>query len=343
MRKIHQKIISWYKNYGRKDLPWRVLHDNFKIYAKDDDLKRLKNIAPFYGVYISEIMLQQTQVKSVLQNYYFQFLEKFPSLTSLANAKEDEVLKAWQGLGYYSRARNLHKSAKICLDKYNAKLPNSVKELKKLPGIGEYSAGAIACFGFLKNEAFVDANIKRFLMRFFALKADIGSKELLLKAKEFLNYENSFEHNQALLDLGALLCTAKSAKCNQCPLFDFCKAKFEYEKFSVKKTIQYENLNLKLAIICKKDKFLIKKSKEKLYHNLYNFLEIENGKNALFLGEFKHSYTKYKITVKLYFLKDDEFVCDECESFNLEELEQIPLSKLSLKALKIFKMRINEI
>ncbi|MCV3424154.1 A/G-specific adenine glycosylase [Campylobacter sp. IFREMER_LSEM_CL1085] len=336
MQKIHESILKWYNENGRKNLPWRILHKEYRKYGSEDDLKKLKNIDNAYAVYISEIMLQQTQVNSVLQNYYFQFLAKFPSLKALSMASEDEVLKAWQGLGYYTRARNIHKCAKICVQEFNAKLPFDIKELQKLPGIGEYTAGAIACFGFLQAKAFVDANIKRVLSRFYSLQ-NPNSKLLTQKAKEFLNYDNAFDHNQALLDIGALICLPKNAKCKLCPIESFCSGKNEYEKFHVSKKTQYENIILNILIVQKNEQFLLIKSKEKLYFNMYNFLEYNKEKNAKFIGEFKHSYTKYKINAKVYFLKDDDFEDLKAKAFAYKELEYITLSKLALKAFELFK------
>ncbi|EAK0847706.1 A/G-specific adenine glycosylase [Campylobacter lari] len=339
MEKIHQSILNWYHQNGRKNLPWRILHDKYKKYANKNDLEKLQNIDIAYAVYVSEIMLQQTQVKSVLQNYYFQFLVKFPSLKILAKASEDEVLKAWQGLGYYTRARNLHKSAKICVQKFNAKLPFDIKELQKLPGIGEYTAGAIACFGFLQSVAFVDANIKRVLSRFYSLQ-NPSMKLLTQKAEEFLNHDSAFDHNQALLDIGALVCLPKNAKCEVCPLASFCSGKNEYEKFNPTKKNQYENTILNILIVQKNEQFLLVKSEEKLYFNMYNFLEYKNQKNAKFIGEFKHSYTKYKINTKVYFLKDDNFEDIKTKAFAYEDLEHIAISKLAAKAYDIFKKSI---
>ncbi|MCV3352323.1 A/G-specific adenine glycosylase [Campylobacter lari] len=336
MQKIHKSILKWYEQNGRKSLPWRILHEEYRKYGSEDDLKKLKNIDIAYAVYVSEIMLQQTQVKSVLQNYYFQFLAQFPSLKALSMASEDEVLKAWQGLGYYTRARNIHKCAKICVQEFGARLPLEIKELQKLPGIGEYTAGAIACFGFLQAKSFVDANIKRVLSRFYGLQ-NPNSKILVQKAKEFLNYDNAFEHNQALLDIGALVCLPKNAKCEICPLKCFCTGKDEYEKFHVSKKTQYENIVLKILIVQKNEQFLLVKSKEKLYFNMYNFLEYKNQKKAKFIGEFKHSYTKYKINAKVYFLKDDDFDDLKVKAFSYKDLEYLALSKLALKTLELFK------
>ncbi|MBK2000486.1 A/G-specific adenine glycosylase [Campylobacter sp. RM10532] len=333
IEKLQKKLLLWYEEKGRKDLPWRNLQS---IHCDD----RLRQIDRAYGVYISEIMLQQTQVKSVLEKFYFPFLQKFPTLQSLANANEDDLLKAWQGLGYYNRARNLKKAALECMEKFSGILPKELKKLKSLSGIGAYTAGAIACFAYDQKVAFVDGNIRRVLSRLFALK-NASMKELELKAYEILNLNDTFNHNQALLDIGALICLPKNPKCGVCPFYDFCKAKFNPNSYPENKKILYEKLNLFLIFMEYKEQIAIKKSQEKLYKGMYNFPlfkedEFKKQKNMIFLGEFKHSYTKYKINIKVYHqilkikTKDYEFK-------NFKELKHIPLSILSLKALNLIK------
>ena len=176
------KLQEWYVNHGRHDLPWR-------------------NTDNMYHIYLSEIMLQQTQVSRVLEEYYPQFLEKYPTLMSLASAPQEDVLSAWSGLGYYSRARNLHKTAIACPES----LPKTQEELMKLPGIGRYTASAICSFGHEQNIPVVDTNIARVIKRFFSL---LEPKEVTLwsHAKEFVNNNESRHHNLALMDLGSLVC-----------------------------------------------------------------------------------------------------------------------------------------
>ncbi|TKX32958.1 A/G-specific adenine glycosylase [Campylobacter aviculae] len=333
IKKLQENLLFWYEKNGRKSLPWR----NLKSLKCDE---RLKDIDKAYGVYISEIMLQQTQVKSVLERFYFPFLAKFPNLFTLAEAKEEELLKAWQGLGYYSRVRNLKKAALECIEKFGGILPKEPEKLKKLSGIGAYTAGAIACFAYDQKVAFVDGNIRRVLSRLFALK-NANMKELESKAYQILNLNDAFNHNQALLDIGALVCLPKNPKCGVCPFYDFCKAKFNPESYPENKKILYEKLNLFLVFIEYKNQIAIKKSQEKLYKGMYNFplfkeSEFKLTKNMKYLGEFKHSYTKYKINVKVYHqilkikTKDYEFK-------EFKELKHIPLSILSLKALNLIK------
>lgn len=322
IEKLQKNLLKWYENNGRKTLPWRNLQN---------DINRA------YAVYISEIMLQQTQVKVVLERFYFPFLQKFPTLLSLANAKEDELLKAWQGLGYYTRARNLNKAAKQCVRDFEGVLPRQREDLSKLCGVGSYTAGAVACFGYGACESFVDANISRVLKRLFALQ-NPSQKELELKARLLLNEKDPFNHNQALLDIGALLCLSKNAKCQLCPLNSFCKGQNTPELYTKSPKKRYENLEFDLLFLEFKGKFAVQKSAKKLYKGLYNFPFSEALKpcKARFLGEFKHTYTKYKLNLKIYH-QIAQKQSDEFEFKSLKELESLALSKLSLKALQIFK------
>lgn len=333
LSKLHSCLLFWYEKNGRKNLPWRNLQSPLCD-------KKAQHIQKPYGVYISEIMLQQTQVKRVLENFYFPFLSKFPNLQSLAKADENELLKAWQGLGFYSRARNLKKSAVECMQNFNGNLPENIKDLQSLSGVGAYTAGAIACFGYNQAVSFVDGNIARILSRFFSLESP-NSKELEIKAKLLLNTQDAFNHNQALLDLGALLCVPKNPKCGLCPLYEWCKGKFTPHLYYHKKKTQYERLELKLLFVEFNAKFGVQKSKEKLYNGLYNFPLLKNLQgfaNTKFLGEFKHSYTKYRIIVKMYHYSSVQKL-NNYEFKTLEELSAMPLSALSLKALDFLKSK----
>ena len=334
LTKFHAQILSWYEHFGRKNLSWRCF-----------DLPKFKGIDRAYIVYISEIMLQQTQVVSVLPRF-FEFLRLFPSLKILANVDENTLLKAWQGLGYYSRARNLQKSAQICVAKFGGKLPREISALKSLAGVGAYTAGAVACFGYLEPVNFVDGNIRRILSRLFALK-NPTQKELEAKAKFILNRANAFDHNQALIDLGALVCTPKSHKCGLCPVYDFCAGKFNAQDYPQNKKINYESLEIHLFIKEFKNRFAVQKSKQNLYKGMYNFAFNEANAHTLeplkihFLGEFKHSYTKFGLKVKIYYqklsAKEARMQSKTSEFKSFDELEKMPLSSLSLKALKLFE------
>ncbi|WP_273214123.1 A/G-specific adenine glycosylase [Helicobacter rodentium] len=332
LKNAQKALLGWYAIYGRHHLPWR------------------DRLAPnrAYRVLISEIMLQQTQVKAVLEHFYFPFLERFPNLHSLSEANVSEVLHAWQGLGYYLRARNLHKLAQICI--HNSKtstlapqdrenpLPCDIYLLRKLPGIGAYTAGAIACFGFDLPVSFVDSNIKRILLRLFALHSATPSL-LESKAKSILNFQEPFNHNQALLDLGALLCLPKSPKCGDCPLSGCCLGKENWQDFTQSKSMQTTKKTLHYGIFIQDSTIALLKSNEKLYFGLYNFPQIPLSliKSSQKLGILKHSYTKYNLETEIYLcplMASDFLNKDSLEFFTRDSLESLPLSALTLKILK---------
>ena len=207
MNPLASKLLRWYRVHART-LPWRG-HPN-----------------P-YAVWVSEIMLQQTRVEAVIP-YFEKWMERFPSVQSLADASEQDVLNLWEGLGYYSRARNLHKSAKIVASEFDGKLPRSVDALRKLPGIGRYTAGAIASMAFGLDEPTLDANIRRVFARLFNVEipADFteGEKILWQLAANNLPKGKAGDFNQALMDLGATICLPKNPRCKTCPLNAMCQS-----------------------------------------------------------------------------------------------------------------------
>ncbi len=208
MRRISSKLLAWYRAHGRT-LPWRGLTDP-------------------YAVWVSEIMLQQTRVETVLP-YFEKWMKLFPTVWALADASEQVVLNAWEGLGYYSRARNFHKAAKIVVDEYNGLLPRDLDELGKLPGIGRYTVGALASIVFGMDEPALDGNLKRVYARLFDVSEPVDSPEgekLLWKiARENLPKGQAADFNQALMDLGALTCVPKNPRCLLCPLMELCQAR----------------------------------------------------------------------------------------------------------------------
>jgi A/G-specific adenine glycosylase len=209
---IATQLIHWHKKHGRHHLPWQ------------------KNRSP-YAVWLSEIMLQQTQVNTVIP-YYLRFIQQFPTIHTLASAPLDAVLARWSGLGYYSRARNLHKTACILVRDHQGQFPDTQNSIQQLPGIGRSTAAAIAIFSFGKREAILDGNVKRILARYFGITGYPGEHkiqtQLWKKAEESLptNYCNGAieTYTQALMDLGASVCTRRSPLCNICPLQQHCIA-----------------------------------------------------------------------------------------------------------------------
>jgi A/G-specific adenine glycosylase len=200
-------LLDWYAQHGRS-LPWRGHPDA-------------------YAVWVSEIMLQQTRVDTVIP-YFARWMERFPSITALAAASEQEVLQTWEGLGYYSRARNLHKAARLLILEHDGRLPASVKTLQKLPGIGKYTAGAICSLVYRQDEAALDGNIRRVLARLFNVeipaKSTAGEAELWRLARLHIPPGHAGDYNQALMDLGASICTPRSPQCLLCPVQTFCQA-----------------------------------------------------------------------------------------------------------------------
>ncbi len=213
------QLIKWFE-HQKRDLPWRHSKDPYKIW-------------------LSEIILQQTRVNQGMP-YYLRFIEQYPTVKELANANEQEVLRLWQGLGYYSRARNLHHCAKIVVSEFNGQFPHTFDELLKLKGIGRYTAAAIASIAFGQQNAVVDGNVYRVLSRVFGIYDDISDTKTLKifekLANELIPKENPGEYNQAIMDFGAIQCSPKSPACALCPLTDACYAfnKGEIEALPVK-------------------------------------------------------------------------------------------------------------
>lgn len=200
-----EALLKWHASFARA-LPWRGEKDPYRIW-------------------ISEIMLQQTRTETV-KGYYRRFCEKFPDVYALANADEGEVMKMWEGLGYYSRARNLHAAARIVAFQMNGVFPDTQDALRKLPGIGEYAAGAIASIAFQRREPALDGNQARVLARVFAYQAVIRTPgELRALALPLVPVDEPGEYNQALMGLGAMICTPKKPRCGECPVKDMCLAR----------------------------------------------------------------------------------------------------------------------
>ncbi|MFZ0916724.1 MAG: A/G-specific adenine glycosylase [Candidatus Udaeobacter sp.] len=207
-RAFHRSLLQWFRRHGR-DLPWR--------HARDP-----------YAILVSELMLQQTQVSTVIA-YYSKWLRRFPDFISLARASENDVLHAWQGLGYYGRARNLQAAARTVVDRYRGRLPRSVEQMQQLPGIGKYTAHAVASFAFDQSVPIVESNTARVLTRLFDFRESIdsvpGRQMLWQYAAMLVPKFNASIYNSALIDLGALVCVARQPKCGICPVERFCRAK----------------------------------------------------------------------------------------------------------------------
>ena len=211
-----RRLRRWYGAH-RRDLPWRL--------GLGDSAKGKLNP---YHVLVSEAMLQQTQVATVI-TYFNRFIEQFPRLEDLANADAQQVLRAWQGLGYYSRARNLQSAAKIIVADFGGEVPSSVEELLKLPGVGRYTAGAISSIAFEKRSPILDGNVARVLCRLDGVRGDprepATREELWRRAEEILPGRKIGDFNSALMELGAMICSPRSPQCLICPVRDHCAAR----------------------------------------------------------------------------------------------------------------------
>lgn len=258
-----KKLINWYSVHKR-DLPWR-------------------NTTNPYFIWLSEIILQQTQVKQGWP-YYEAFVTKYPSVFDLANAKEQDVLNLWQGLGYYSRARNLHASAKFIANELNGVFPSTYKTIKELKGVGDYTASAIASISFNEATAVVDGNVYRVLSRIFGIDTPINSmpgiKEFKILAQELIDTKQPATFNQAIMDYGSQVCKPKQPKCDDCVFSSTCKAlqlnKVNELPVKLKKTkVTSKFFNFIVFINDENQVVLEQRTKKGIWQNMYQFHLLE--------------------------------------------------------------------
>lgn len=306
-------LSDWYDAHGRTTLPWRTTRDP-------------------YAIYVSEIMLQQTQVKTVLERYYFPFLKRFPTLELLAAAPQEKVLKAWQGLGYYNRAINLHRAAYMA----GHQLPDTYESLMALPGIGKNTAHAILAFAFHTPVAVMEANVKRIVARVFALEFPT-EKELWEKADALLNRRDPFTHNQAMMDIGALICTPRNPSCAICPLAPICKGKHAPETYPQKKPKRVVPVRERLILVEEtgEGKYLVAPRTTRFLQGLYGFSETMNltpPDAAQYLGEVTQAYSHFTLQAKIYLVKTIKG-----SGKSLKQIEALPLSEADRKVWKLLQ------
>jgi A/G-specific adenine glycosylase len=309
--KLRSRLLAWFDR-NRRSLPWRT------------------DYSP-YEVWISEIMLQQTQVKTVLP-YFLRWLERFPSVRSVAEAAEEEILKHWEGLGYYSRAGNIHKTAKILMRDFHGEFPRDHRKLLKLPGIGLYTAGAVMSFAF--NEAYpaVDRNVERVFARVFNICVPVSEKEtrlsILATAKELIPPGEARRFNQAIMELGAVLCTPRNPVCFECPISALCKS-FQLgitdQRPVPGKRKVIVPIDVAVGVLVQKGKvFIQKRPASGLMAHLWEFpggkLAPGETPSQALVREFReeleldvrchdkialirHNYTSFKVTLHAYFCK----------------------------------------
>lgn len=340
--KIAFELLNWY-NKNKRDLPWRQYQDPYKIW-------------------LSEVILQQTRVEQGTP-YFLDFVSKYPMVYDLAKAPVDDVLRTWQGLGYYSRARNLHKCAQIVVDKYKGIFPSERNELMKLPGIGPYTSAAIASLAFGKKEAVVDGNVIRVITRLFGIEADISERKTLKLvtsiADDLIPNSNPDLFNQAIMEFGALHCTPNSPQCATCIFLGICESqkneiqdKIPFKSRKTKKRVRYFNY---LCIQFQGKYLMRKREKKDIWNGLFEFflLETESGldfdqlpfpkdQNLMISkgnvhqesGMYKHLLSHQTIMCKFYEIempKKLEFNpmnWDDFQLYSKEEIEELPKSIL---------------
>jgi len=306
---FQNRLLNWFQ-VNQRDLPWRRTYDP-------------------YQVWISEVMLQQTQMDRAVE-FFQRWMRRFPDLHHLCAASEQEVLKCWEGLGYYSRAKNIRKCADILVKYHNGQLPKSCEELKKLPGIGPYTAGAISSIGYNKNAVVVDGNIGRLFARIFNIDRQLGSSAvtrlLWQKADEILPHGRARDFNQALMEIGALVCTPKKPACSTCPVQKACFA-YRYDVVHARpvkgKTSQIIPIFMATGVLVDRGRIFIQQRMDKdIWGGLWEFPggSIERGETPqeAVVREFReetgysvnledkitttlHHYTRYKVTLHGFF------------------------------------------
>lgn len=277
-------------------------------------------------------MLQQTQVKTVLERFYFPFLEAFPTLADVASSDLDDVLKKWEGLGYYTRAKNLHAAAQQC----NGILPDNAAALLELPGIGRSTAHAISAFSHKEPLPILDANVKRILHRYYAIEK--RDEKLLWKATyELFDTSRPFEYNQAMMDIGSLVCLAKKPLCGLCPFELTCTGKSTPQKYPEAKIKKIKPIRQRTIVAYQhNDKFALIQSKERFLHGLWGFPQYKfyESTEEVFLGHITQQYSHFTLQADVYMSKSDT-VNEECEWFSSSEIANLALSRADHKVLKL--------
>jgi A/G-specific adenine glycosylase len=330
VRSLAREIRRWYKNHYRR-LPWRVTKDPYKVW-------------------VSEVMLQQTTVPAVIP-FYTRWFEFFPDMESLARASLRKVLKAWEGLGYYQRARNLHRAAKIICREYGGSVPAEYKELTSLPGVGPYIAAAVLSIAYGKPFPVLDANVRRLGMRLWAIPGKVSSRTdqiLLERIQDDFPARNGGDFNQAMMELGAIICRPHNPRCLLCPVQGFCRAfkKGEQEVIPAPKKRSYQKIETVVGIITDGRRYLIQKRppqgllaglwefpggkrergetlREALRRELKEELDVEVCR-ARRLLKLQHAYTRFRVSLFAF----------ECELKSLPRLKDSVHRWVSLQSLK---------
>lgn len=334
-----QALLTWFSNHQRT-LPWRNTYEP-------------------YQVWVSEVMLQQTRVDQMLP-YFERFLRQFPTIQSLASATEEDVLKAWEGLGYYSRARHLRQSAQQIVTQKKGQIPQTIEELKQLPGFGDYIAAAVSSIAFNQPHAVMDGNVLRVFARFFGLHSDItdaSTKTQFRKiAQQIVPTQNARFFNQALMELGALVCLPQNPLCGQCPLNEKCFARIKNQQHELPmraKKNKRPTRTFAALLVKKQDALWLVQRKQKLLQGLWEFPLVEfqplkdslpelekkiaerfgvSAKISSEIGKTTHDYTHFR---QIVFLFEATLENKNVEFRSAQEIQQLPLSKVNHKLWKM--------
>ncbi|MDP6042740.1 MAG: A/G-specific adenine glycosylase, partial [Candidatus Latescibacteria bacterium] len=335
--RLSQNLLSWYRQ-NKRDLPWRKTSDPYRIL-------------------LSEFMLQQTQVDTVIP-YYHRFLKRFPTVHDLASASQNDVLKAWEGLGYYSRARNLHKTAHSISTDFAGNVPNTYDELKSLPGFGPYTTAAVLSIAYDKDHAVLDGNVIRVLTRLFNIRDDVTQTQVKNQlwdlAQKLLSKGDAGDYNQAVMELGATICTPRSPNCSACPIASSCAAKKtgtpETLPIKAKKKPRPHH-TMSAGIVWRDDKVLItqrpengllgglwefpagtQQSGESLQDTCIRGIKDTTGVDIKIVDRFrtvKHAFTHFSITLHTFQCR---YTKGKTQSLTCDNFVWVPLSKIETYA-----------
>ena len=322
-----QQVVQWYKDHGRHDLPWR------------------KKVTP-YRIWISEIMLQQTQVKTVIP-YFKNFIQKYPSQKKLSEANEDQILAAWSGLGFYRRARNIFASKEIIKKSYANRFPKEFQQIISLPGIGKSTAGAIMSLAYLKPHPILDGNVKRVISRFLKKELDLLKEtELWNLSEEMVNRDDCFSYTQGIMDLGATICTPTNPSCSICPVNSQCLSAFKVKSIKKNKAVSAKKvIVMNLSLVQTDQSFLLAKNEvDSIWKNLWLPFNSESLKNyaqnfkLISNQKIKHELTHrtLEINLKTYFsLKESEIETNQTYQWiKKDRIDEYGLPKPITKVIK---------
>lgn len=279
---LAKNIVQWHRTHNERILPWKNTNDPYRIW-------------------LSEIMSHQTRIGHVL-SYYKKFINRFPDIHSMAEADEDTILSMWSGLGYYNRARNMHKTATIVAEKYKGAFPHSYEEVRALPGIGDYTAAAICSFAYGQTYPVIDANVERIYARFNAVAENLKRKAAKSEMLDFLDMaiagENPADFNQSMMDFGAFVCKPRDPDCENCPLNKVCKAYLSgaVNLFPVKPQKKVKRKRVFHYLVLRKNDilFLRKRNTDDIWANMWEFPLIESKTGGNLTSELIGKYLSLK-------------------------------------------------